>query len=93
MGEFEDYARIYNAIGCTYLEMEMYFDAVKWFEKGIRVNDKYHSLYYGQAIAYNKMGKPDQAIKTSQTLLDLNPNHPEPYASLGDAYLFKQDYV
>ena len=63
--KYPDYARIYNALGMTYLELKQIEDAIKWFEKGIKVNSHYYALYCGLAIAYNIQGKSERAIKFS----------------------------
>jgi len=81
--KYPTYARIYNALGTTHIELEEYCQAVKWFEKGIKINQKYHALHYGLALTYNKVGMADEAIKLSHRTLESDPSHHEPYSSLG----------
>ena len=84
--KFPFYTRVYNALGAAYLEKNRASEAIEWFKKGLEINTRYYSLCYGLAMAYNKSGYVDNAIRLSEKALQENPSHHEPYTSLGDAY-------
>jgi tetratricopeptide (TPR) repeat protein len=60
--------------------------AIKWFLEGYAKNQFYYAIPCGLALAYNKIGKFDEAIDWSRKSMNLNPLHHEPYHSLGDAF-------
>jgi tetratricopeptide (TPR) repeat protein len=63
--QFPSFVRIHNAIGTSYLEINKISEAIEWFEKGLRSNSKYDPLTYGLAMAYNRLGNSEAAIRLS----------------------------
>lgn len=61
-------------------------DSIKEFEEALRFDPEYIEVRNNLAVAYDKMGKCDEAMIELQEALRLFPEFPEAYYGLGSVY-------
>ena len=66
--------------------------AIDWWTKAIEVDDTVVALYTNRAMAYNKVGRCQEAIQDCHKALELNPGMTKAYLRLGRAYWMLCDF-
>ena len=78
----KNYQLIYS-IGLSYLNLQNYTEAEKYFDKLLYVHKK-PEIFYIQANIYKQLKKYDSAINYFEKAIQLNPNFSEAYNNLGN---------
>jgi tetratricopeptide (TPR) repeat protein len=86
-------ARDYFLRGCSYHELEMYSEAVKYYRKAIKLNPDYTEAFINLGVTYYQLGKYSKAIDAYEKALRLNPRSPSLYNKLGSAYIIHGSYT
>jgi len=86
-------AREYFLSGCSYHELEMYTEAVKYYQKAIKLNPDFTEAFINLGVAYYQLGKYSKAIDAYEKALQLNPQSPSLYNKLGSAYIIHGSYT
>jgi carbon storage regulator CsrA len=73
--------------GKTYLERDLYWDAIEAFEESIRLNPKIADTYFYRGDAYFAEDDFGQAITDYDKAIAINPNLASAYHKRGLAYL------
>ncbi len=74
----------YQDLGCYYIEVKRYPEAIDNLRKGIAILPTYDFGYYNLGIALEKSGRPEEAKVQYQTAIQLNPLKPDSYLNLGE---------
>lgn len=77
---------IYNFIGNVYMAKDENEKAVEYFEKALQNKPDYFGLVRLGSV-YNSLGKADDAQKTFERAIQLNPKKAEAWASLGILFM------
>jgi len=93
-----DSAEAHLYIGFVKENQELYTEAIDWYRKSLELNPDYARAYYSLAISLGCIGKREEAIAiyekmviVCKKLIELNPDDPELYVRLGEAYAGKDD--
>lgn len=93
-----DSAEAHFHIGFVKEDQELYTEAMDWYRKALELNPNYARAYYSLAISLGCIGKREEAIAiyekmviVCKKLIELNPDDPELYVQLGEAYAGKGD--
>ena len=74
---------LHLSMAVTYLKLEDYSQAVKYYEQSLRLNpDDYH-IYNDLGVALMKLDRLDEAADCFEKLLTSNPQEAEPHYNLG----------
>lgn len=80
-------ARDYFLRGCSYLELGMYSEAVKYYQKAIKLESDFLEAFINLGVAYYQLGKYSKAIDAYEKALYLDPHSSSIYNKLGSAYI------
>lgn len=69
-----------------------YQGAIVSYEKFLQLSPKSAEAHYHIATAYDKMGKPDEAMKYYQKAVELRPDFFEAYLAISDVHASKQQW-
>ena len=78
-----DDSQILYILGLSYIELQDFINAEKYFEKLIKIK-KLPNIYYTYGNIQKKLKKFDNAIDSFQKAINLNPNFSEAYNNLGN---------
>lgn len=81
-----DEADAYFNQGIAYGEADKHRQAIKSFNRVIRLRPNHADAYYNRGIAYNKAGKYKQAIKDFTQAVRIDPNYAIAYIYRGYIY-------
>jgi spore maturation protein CgeB len=81
-----EYSQTYYCIGENYYTISMYDKASKALEKAIDMDGNYVKAMYLLALCYQKMNKPEKAIRELKRLLNIVPLHHQANQTLGEIY-------
>jgi tetratricopeptide (TPR) repeat protein len=87
MKEKPDDARDYFLRGCSYHELGMYSEAVKYYQKAIKLESDFLEAFINLGVAYYQLGKYPKAINAYEKAVYLNPHSSSIYNKLGSAYI------
>ncbi|HHT9120248.1 MAG TPA: tetratricopeptide repeat protein, partial [Candidatus Hypogeohydataceae bacterium YC41] len=73
--------------GINYFEKDRLAEAVKEFEKALKLSPNSYELHLHLALAYMGIEELDKATSELNKAIELNPNSPEAYSALGEVYL------
>ena len=82
---------IYNFIATIYLQQDDLEQAVVYQEKSTALHPEYRSLV-SLGMNYHLLGRDEEAERTYQKAIELNPQKGEAYASLGALYLGQRSF-
>jgi len=84
---------IWNHLGTAYAKKENFEEAIKAFEMGLSLDDRYAEIYHNLANVYYSSGfkLKDAAVFSRcfeyyKKAIELDPEYAEPYYGLGHAY-------
>ena len=80
-------ARDYFLRGCSYLESGMYSEAVRYYEKAIKLESDFLEAFINLGVAYYQLGKYSKAIDAYEKAVYLDPHSSSIYNKLGSAYI------
>jgi tetratricopeptide (TPR) repeat protein len=86
---------LYNLLGLTYAGQQKFDEAIKFYERGIKVDPNFAMIYNNLGLIYfNK--KSSKNIKKAENLyfksIELDKNIAEPYNNLGTLYSSLSEY-
>ncbi len=85
-------AREYFHRGCSYHELEMYGEAIKYYQKAIRMKPDFAEAFVNLGVAYYQLGKYSKAIDAYEKAVHLNPRSSSIYNKLGSTYITHGSY-
>jgi len=85
--ELNEYAGAYYNRGLAYAKQQRYNEAIKDFDKAIKLNSDYAEAYVGRGLAYAEQQKYDKAIEDYNKAIKLNPDDAKAYYNRGLAYV------
>ena len=74
----------HDNLGCKYLELERYPEALVQIEKALEIRPYYWDGYHNRALVYEKTGRPAEAEAQYRRALELNPDDLGGYVFLGE---------
>ena len=80
-------ARDYFLRGCSYHELGMYSEAVKYYQKAIKLESDFLEAFINLGVAYYQIGKYSKAIDAYEKAIILDPQSSSIYNKLGSAYI------
>lgn len=86
-----DMPKIFSCFGTIYVRMGKYPEAIEQFQKALTFEISAET-HYNLGIAYYQTGQTDQAIKSYEEALKLDPANPACHVNLGIAYLNQQKF-
>ncbi len=89
---FSDSSNYPLRIGHNYLHYQNYDEAIKAFSKAIKKTPNDYSAWYSRAVAYQKAGMPNKAIKDFIKTEELNPTLMNKETNLADTYMQMKNY-
>ncbi len=89
---FSDSSNYPLRIGHNYLQYQNYNEAIKAFSKAIKKAPNDYSAWYSRAIAYQKAGMLEKAVKDFLKTDELNPKLMNTETSLADIYVRMKNY-
>jgi len=85
-------AREYFHRGCSYHELEMHGEAIKYYQKAIKMKPDFTEAFVNLGIAYYQLGKYSKAIDAYEKAIHLNPHSSSIYNKLGSVYVTHGSY-
>lgn len=79
-------------IACDHYKARRYGDAVKEFEKAMRMKSSMPQLYYNLALSYARLKSYPSAIRILNQLNRMKPNQTKTFDLLGDFYFHMGDW-
>lgn len=83
----EDNDDIYFMLGNCYYELEMYEEAIDYYEDAISINSGDVMYYTNLGICYAKTGEYEKAMTEYFNALDIDPDYAELNSSIGSLYI------
>jgi tetratricopeptide (TPR) repeat protein len=80
-------ARGYFIRGCSYHELGMYSEAVKYYQQAIKLESDFLEALINLGVAYYQLGKYSKAIDAYEKAIYLDPHSASIYNKLGSAYI------
>lgn len=80
---------IYTYLGGSYLELDMYDDAISYYQKVLDSGSAEVNDYVNIAVAYRQSGDTQTAIKYYLIALQIDPDYAELNSSLGSLYILE----
>jgi len=77
---------IHNNLGIAYDTAGMYREALKEFEKALKLDPDYIEAHNNLAVIYDRMGRNEKAIGELREVLRLNPGYTEGHSNLAHVY-------
>lgn len=77
---------IHNYLGNSLIYQGYYTQAVKQFQKAIKLNPNYAPAYQNMGIAFFYMNKMSDTIAAEKKAISLNPHSPDAYYFLAQSY-------
>ena len=88
-----DEPKVLLVLGNLRIESQDGYGAIKYFQKGLSMNDKDPDLWNRLAYTYHGMKQYDKAITTYEKALTVDPKHLMARKYLGILYLNKKDFA
>lgn len=84
--------RAHIGLGNVYLEQGNYRAAIHEYNVGIRLDPTFAQSYFAKGVAYNKMKRPQDAIKSLEKAVKVNSKYEPPLFELGKIYYDQKKY-
>ena len=78
---------MFNIFGALFAAQNQLNNAIKNYQKAIKINPSYAQAYNNLGVALQKLNKLDDAIFQYNKAINLKNDFPEAYNNLGNAYL------
>ncbi len=85
-------SEVLTLIGNCYVELGEYEEAIRFHNKAIKADPKYHKAYVNKGIVCRIQGDFDEAEKLYSKALELEPEYAELHVSLGALYIHQEQY-
>jgi len=72
-----DNIHLYNRLGVALRQQKKHQDAMKWYQKALKIDPHHETTHYNLGILFLDLGQKDQARNSLQTALRLRPDFPE----------------
>ena len=84
----ESAGELFN-LGNTHAEKKQWQEAIKYYQKSLKINPQFVEVYLNLAKLYSKIGQVEKAVECWQKIEQLKPNtaKAEDYYDLGDSFL------
>ena len=76
--------------GNAYLDLELYYEAIEYFNQVIVLKPNFPGAYFDRGNAYTYLGEHQQAENDYSQAIDLDPNFSSAYHNRGFIYLVLQ---
>lgn len=90
--EDESIDNIFAELGFLHVEADCFKEAILYFEESLKTNAGNIDVLSDLAYAYEMVGNIDEAIATTNKILDLEPYTYEAWINLGKLYSMNEDY-
>lgn len=90
--EDESIDNIFAELGFLHVEADCFKEAILYFEESLKANAGNIDVLSDLAYAYEMVGNIDEAIATTNKILDLEPYTYEAWINLGKLYSMNEDY-
>lgn len=80
------YIFYFNKLGILFEESNDYKNAILWYEKSLKLDNKFEGAWINLAGVYLKIGKISEGIKILERLVSIYPKNWQAYYNLGIAY-------
>ena len=67
--------------------------AISYYEQALNVMPQNDDALVNLASCYNKIGRYDEAIQLCNKAIIIDPNRPNGYRTIGDAYYYQSDMI
>ena len=78
--------------GVALSSLNRYDEALKNYNKGLKLYPKNHMLWYNKGYVLEIQGKLNEAIKAYKTTISLNPTYTKPHLRIGNIF-YKQERI
>lgn len=85
-------ARAYNNYAVALSELKKFEEAIPFYKKAIKMDEKYPDPWNNIAVSYSVLGQLDLAIAALRQSLKIQPHYPEGYNNLATFLMQKQQY-
>ena len=75
--------QVIDNLGTLLIDLKRYEDAIRYYNKGLQINSNIPSLWYSKGYALAKLGDMEDAIKSFDRELSLEPNNIDALNSRG----------
>ncbi len=75
--------------GQLYIDIRKFDEAIKQFERVLKINKQYPEIYYNMAKVYFAQKKMNKAIKYCQAELEIFPDREECFVLIAEAYFYR----
>ena len=79
-------ARVHNERGAACTDIGLYDQAIKDFNKAIRLNQNYYKAYYNRGTVYGKLGQYQLTIDDCSEAIRIKPDYVDAYNNRGNAH-------
>ena len=87
-----DKAEEHRERGNQYFKENMFVEALKEYEEGIKRNPEFAPLYSNRCATYIKLGEFVSALKDADTCIEIDPDFIKAYARKGTCHHFLKEY-
>ena len=87
INKYDKNTNLYNILGVTLIGQSKLNDAIKIFEKIIKIQPNFYFAYHNIGNALTDLSKLDEAKTYYQKCIKINPNYTQAYISLGKILL------
>ena len=87
INKYDKNTNLYNILGVTLIGQSKLNDAIKIFEKIIKIQPNFYFAYHNIGNALKDLSKLDEAKTYYQKCIKINPNYTQAYISLGKILL------
>jgi tetratricopeptide (TPR) repeat protein len=85
-------ANEYFLRGCAYHELNMFQEAIKFYQKAVKIKPDFVEAFINLGVAYYKLGQYTEAIDAYKQAIRIKPNSLLIYNKLGAAYIINGKY-
>lgn len=85
-------ANEYFLHGCAYHELNMYQEAIKFYQKALKIKPDFVEAFINLGVAHYKLGQYTEAIDVYKQAVQISPKSPSVYNKLGSMYIIGGKY-
>lgn len=91
-GNNTEKSRLYLDKGLDYHHASQFEEAIKYFDKAIKYDDRNHEAYFWRGCAKYNIFQKESALEDYNKTLELNPEYLQAYFNIGLYYRSINDY-